>query len=752
MKVGPKLGWRLRRGLAAAAIAAFFWAPANPAAAHAELAGADPPIDGIIEQAPSAVTLWFTERTEPKFSEIQVLDTSARRVDRNDLRTDPLDPLALRAPVGRLDKGTYTVVWKALSAVDGHVTRGAFAFTVGLDQIPTGLSVTGPSTTVTPRADKVAARVIEWAGLAGGVGAFPFMWWMLLPTLAAGSPPATRDLLRRRMGTLALAATGAAAVGTGGELVAQAAAVFDVSFLEAMGPLSLSLATGTRFGALWMTRMLFLLVLGGLAVRLRNGSGPLTLQVGSLSGAAICWIVALGSHAAAAPGVSGIAIAMQWLHLLAVMLWIGGLMHLLVTVWTLGTATSGGQDLALAARIVPRFSPAAVGCVTVLLATGLYQSKLLVGTGEALTTTLYGDTLLIKLGLVATVLLLAAVNLLVLRPRLQQADVRPEGAHTLVARLRLTVAGEIAFASAIFVVTAVLTNLQPAREAAIVQGISVDARADDLRATLRVQPGAAGPNRFELTLTDRQGAALANVERVAFRFTMRAMDLGESELVATAQADGRFTAQGGVLVVPGPWRVEAVVRRPSLADARPAFELTVAQALPPGPLAFAAPVEEGNAVIGFELAVIGAAVALATLVRWRKSARRFVPPAVGTIIVGAIIATNSLAGLAATVRNPIPPTISAVARGREIYIERCAVCHGDNGRGDGPAAAGLNPKPADLRVHLAAGHTDAQLFDWVSNGYPGSAMPAFRNELSDENRWNVLNFMRVSFGPGVPSR
>jgi mono/diheme cytochrome c family protein len=83
-----------------------------------------------------------------------------------------------------------------------------------------------------------------------------------------------------------------------------------------------------------------------------------------------------------------------------------------------------------------------------------------------------------------------------------------------------------------------------------------------------------------------------------------------------------------------------------------------------------------------------------------------------------------------------------------VYEANCVVCHGETGRGDGPAAAGLRPQPADFRVHLAAGHTDGQLFDWITNGVAGTSMPAFRDQLTEEERWHVLNFIRLTFGPG----
>src|SRR5688572_21805540 len=111
----------------------------DAAYAHAELVRSDPPTDAIVETVPARVTLWFSEEPELRFSSIQVLDRNGRRVDRGDLRPEPADKLALSMGIQGAGTGTYSVLWTALSTVDGHVTRGAFAFTVGLDQTPTGL-------------------------------------------------------------------------------------------------------------------------------------------------------------------------------------------------------------------------------------------------------------------------------------------------------------------------------------------------------------------------------------------------------------------------------------------------------------------------------------------------------------------------------------------------------------------------------------------------------------------------------------
>jgi putative copper resistance protein D len=101
----------------------------------------------------------------------------------------------------------------------------------------------------------------------------------------------------------------------------------------------------------------------------------------------------------------------------------------------------------------------------------------------------------------------------------------------------------------------------------------------------------------------------------------------------------------------------------------------------------------------------------------------------------------------ANIRDPIPPDERSLAIGREVYVNKCETCHGESGRGDGPAGLRLVPRPADLRLHTAPGvHTDGELFYWVSYGYPGTAMPAWRDKLSEEQIWSVLNYARATFG------
>jgi copper transport protein len=464
---------------------------------------------------------------------------------------------------------------------------------------------------------------------------------------------------------------------------------------------------------------------------------------------------ALTSHAAAT-GSAIAPIATEWLHLFALTLWLGGLLHLALALPLLSAAAPKLDAARVAAALVPRFSTLAAIAVVAIVLSGVYQSWLLVGGLPALIGTPYGRGLLLKLLLVALLLTPAAINLFLLRPRFSEAGRARGEATPFLRHLRRSVGAELALASAILVIVSFLTNMQPGRDALAAQGTTVAASAEDLRATLQVQPGISGPNRFDVYLTDRAGWPVTDAEKVALRFTMQTHDMGETELAAIHRGDGHYVVQGGALVMDGPWQIEAVVRRPDRDDVRPVFAVDVRPPAPNGGRVAAAPLAEGDVLLGVELLLLGFAVlgfALWTAPQNLERVRLAVPLAVAAVLGGALIAGAGFATLSTQDAggNPVPPTRESVARGREIYAEKCTFCHGDTGRGDGPLGIGLNPRPADFRTHLAAGHTDAQLYDWLSNGVPGTAMPKFASELSETDRWNVLNYIKASFGGGGTS-
>jgi len=92
-------------------------------------------------------------------------------------------------------------------------------------------------------------------------------------------------------------------------------------------------------------------------------------------------------------------------------------------------------------------------------------------------------------------------------------------------------------------------------------------------------------------------------------------------------------------------------------------------------------------------------------------------------------------------KNPVQVNESTVAGGEALYKARCTNCHGDNGDGKGEEASRYSPAPADLTDPRVHNQTDGELFWKITKGR--RPMPSFRNKLSDEERWEVVIYLRT---------
>lgn len=90
--------------------------------------------------------------------------------------------------------------------------------------------------------------------------------------------------------------------------------------------------------------------------------------------------------------------------------------------------------------------------------------------------------------------------------------------------------------------------------------------------------------------------------------------------------------------------------------------------------------------------------------------------------------------------NPYSDDPKAFIKAMKVYKKVCWVCHGDNGKGDGPGAAELSTKPADFNAPLVLNQTDGALFWWISHG--GNGMQPFHDVLTEEQIWNLVTYVR----------
>jgi copper transport protein len=704
-----------------------------PVYAHALLIRSNPPANANLEKAPPQVELFFSESLEPSLSSISVYDSSGLVMDIGDVRVDPSDPTRMTVSLHFLVDGVYTVAWKAVSAIDGHLTTGSFPFSVGkVDS--TALAGKSQKTNAQLPASALVSKWLLLASLALLVGQFSFNSLVWRPTLRTeeGLPSEVHEpSVWEKVRQVALAGL---LVGLVLNLLSEAGQVTGSELALPWAPEAGRLILQTRLGAIWLAR----LSLTMFCVWLAQNYAKRWRQWASFGTAlALLLTVSLTSHAATESSPT-LPVLSDWIHLIGMSFWLGSLVYLLTGLLQLRKLEDTLQTR-LTSLAVEHFSAMALVSVGLIGLTGLYAAYLRVGSIAALYTTLYGGALLIKQGFVALLLALAATNLLLISPLLKQGRVEGTSNVPLVTRFRKIVLSETILAGLLLLSVSLLTYLPPARVPPPVE-LSKKVNVDDLQVNLDISPGRVGQNTFTVHLTSN-GTPVSVVREALLRFTPNRANIAPSEVQLLGQGDGTFTTKGSFLSLPGNWQVQVIVRRENKFDSYANFDFSV-QAPDSTDQNAAIPRVDGGLILLNGLLV---GWVIASIKKGNTTFRYGLSGILALAWIGAGIfyltrplpATNSQ-------ENPIPPSAESVAAGKALFEVRCVPCHGTSGKGDGPLGLTLNPHPADLTIHAIPGvHTDAQLFEWISNGFPGSAMPAFKSLLSDTDRWNLVNFIRT---------
>ena len=501
---------------------------AAPASAHALLRQSDPAAGAVLDRSPEAVTITFTEQPEPTLSFIRVLNSTGGAVPEGPTEAVPGQPLDLRVSLRPLSKGLYTVSWRTVSRVDGHVTGGAFAFGVGI----TPSATTQPqSTTPPPSPGAVASKWGLYVGLSGLLGA-AWVWSIVLRM-----PPSwgTRYLW------IVWACAALGLVGFGAAQAADAGVGIARLLQSALGL------------ALW-GRALPILAAGIAIVGVqlsRPPRTPIALGIVGVSASAGMLAQVLAGHAGAGSGPwRWPNVADQWVHFSAVGAWIGGLAALLVAV-----RGAPDEDKAKAAR---RFSTGAGIAIGVVAITGVLRAIDEVGSWGALFSTDFGRLVLVKAGLLVVLAALGAIN------RYRSVPAAPG----TLRGLRRVGGAELATAGLVLAVTGVLTGLPPST---LAQGgpaappplvVSGSDFATSVRVRLEVAPGLPGPNQFIAHIADYDTGRSIAADRVTLRFTKPDRpDIGVSTLGLSRAAGGTYQGQGINLSLDGQWTIAAVIER-----------------------------------------------------------------------------------------------------------------------------------------------------------------------------------------------
>jgi copper transport protein len=540
-----------------AALAAALVLPAA-AFAHAYLVNTVPAASVTVNTPPPTVSLTFDEAVEPRFALISVTDVNATQETSGPLHRSPANPDTLVVPLKRLAEGWYLVYWRAIS-VDGHPVQGAFTFAVGPNAGPAP-QFTVPhisqSATSTPL---LLARWAVFLTVMSAIGLF------VLRMLIA------RPLVRRVEGTNLRALSRAFGITSLLGLVAlpvyleESAAVDSLRSFWSFGALvPLWRTTAFTRGYLKMELCFALFCLAALIAlwvdrprEQRRTIASLLALSGALAAAATVLVFPGAAGHAGQTSPRGLTVFLDWLHLVCGSVWLGGLLGMLV----LWRSLPVPQRVAGLVVAVPRFSNTAFVTVLLLLGTGIGETVVHLPVVQALWQTSYGKVILIKIGILAATLPLAAANLLRSKPGLAAATAPALGERP-ARLLRRLVGGEaLLIAGAVFA-AALLSSIAPPPPA-FAQQESAQAKVGPGRVAttltengytlqLLVAPNrAAAPNSFALRLS-RHGQPVRGAD-VTVQFAMLDMEMPNQEYRLAETGPGLYRRKAPALVMVGHW-------------------------------------------------------------------------------------------------------------------------------------------------------------------------------------------------------
>lgn len=501
---------------------------APAASAHAVLVSSSPVDGSRVNVEPAQVRLTFDEGIGLIPASEEVIGTDGVRADTGHAYLAGGGTTIVLPMKPHLPDGTYSATWRVVSA-DTHVVSGSITFGLGVD----------PGAGVAAAADHtgqldVAADVAQWLVYAGIV--------LLVGVLAAARLLWPWAGGQRRVRKLAWAGWALLLAGTAAAFLLQGPRAADASWGGVLSLQDAGLTAGSSFGMQLLGRIILLCLVPlaftrRRAVVLAGRGGDL---VRCAIGLALLASVAVTGHAGTGSD-AWLALPSTVLHLAAMALWLGGLILLGSTV--LPALRRGDRTLGDVA--LPRWSKTAYGCVVCLVVSGEYQAYRQISPIQALWSTEYGITLLIKSALIGLMLVAAFLAH-------RRITARPAGTPAAVARaVRRSIRVEAAVAVLVLAATAVLVSEAPARTT-YGPAVTLSAPLGNDLASIHIDTTRRGPQTIAVRIVDPGGTpvqaqsvtvTLSSPQVAALAVSMREARSGGSQ----------WTSVAAVAPLPGTW-------------------------------------------------------------------------------------------------------------------------------------------------------------------------------------------------------
>ncbi|MGN5648680.1 copper resistance CopC/CopD family protein [Bacillus sp. Brlt_9] len=501
------------------------------ASAHAHIVKSNPAENETLKKAPSVVKIEFDEDIQVShFNTLFVRDTSGKRVDLKDAHIEKKNKKLLEAGLKEnLKDGLYSIQWKVISA-DGHPIQGVIPFRIGSAEAGAD-DIQVEEMGYVPQIDMIMERGVLYTSFSLFIGVLFFNLIMYKGNAISVQSRSKKIIWISLIGIF---------ISLLFNLPLQAKINADVSWLEASDLLLLKETLQLSvFGYVWITQMVLissLIVVTYFAMKCEKLSSvkvwsiPIVLFIGILV------MKAFNSHAYGLK-FKDIAVVMDFLHLFAASLWIGGLSSIILLLRKEDDKWSKYWDM------IKRFSPWATGAVIVILITGLFNSTFFIPTIHSLFDTKYGLALLVKMLLFIFMGILGIVHYVKGKMRAQQG-------------LGATVKIEFTIGIIIFIIVAFMTNVQTPPMPPTGPFTESKQLDNGYELTLHVSPNKVGQNTFHITLKDENGQPVTDMEQIILTTQSLDMNMGKGSFKVSAVSPGEYEAEGMYINMTGNWNIQ----------------------------------------------------------------------------------------------------------------------------------------------------------------------------------------------------
>lgn len=501
--------------------------------AHAYITNSNPGVNSELKQAPKQIEIEFNEQIEEGFHSIKVYNSSGERVDAGKTVIQKNNARIMTAALkNNLPHDIYRAEWNAVSA-DGHPVSGVIPFSIGKAG---GKLQEQTSSQAALHPEAAIDRGILYTALSLFIGtAFFHLFWY------RNNKDSSKAKRTVKLLVISLCLTGLALIcqlpiqtkeNAGGAW----SAAFQPDYVK-------ETLLKTAGGYVWMIQIsLFILLALSMIPLLKKKAfrsfaywtAPLLFFFASLLAKAFA------GHAAVIDE-KAVGIAMDFLHLSAASVWMGGIAALVLLL----SSEWRKPDKTIAWETVRRFSPWAFASVGVLLFSGVLNGFFIIRTFDSLFHTAYGKTLLLKIGLFVIMLVLGAVHVWMTKFSRKRS-------------ISATIKAEWALGIAVLFTTAVFTSLPSPPPPAPLPFNGSETIGNGETLSLHITPNQPGKNEFQVIVTDHNGSLVKDIQQ----FTVTVYQTGfsgkqhESTFDLKKTKEGTFEAANLSITEKGNWKIK----------------------------------------------------------------------------------------------------------------------------------------------------------------------------------------------------